>query len=174
VRRGCGDAYRHTKMALVEDFESKSLLARGGLRLHVRASAFRVGTELLVLQIARAEREQGALPHKSADVVHIVARSACDCRCAPCQRHTVGANAAQLVCITFAGHLVDCNTPKCGLAPRSDACHAHIRNINITQHHHHKQSHTTLAACTHIYARKRLNARKNTLSRTPPAIWQQP
>jgi hypothetical protein len=65
VRRGCGDLYRHTKMALVEDFESKSLLARGGLRLHVRASAFRVGTELLVLQIARAEWERGALPHKS-------------------------------------------------------------------------------------------------------------
>ena len=63
--RGCGDLYRHTKMALVEDFESKSLLARGGLRLHVRASAFRVGTELLVLQIARAEWERGALPHKS-------------------------------------------------------------------------------------------------------------
>jgi len=65
VRRGGGDLYRHTKMALVEDFESKSLLARGGLRLHVRASAFRVGTELLVLQIARAEWERGALPHKS-------------------------------------------------------------------------------------------------------------
>jgi hypothetical protein len=41
-------------MALVEDFESKSLLARGDLRLHVCASAFRVVRELLVLQIARA------------------------------------------------------------------------------------------------------------------------
>ncbi len=123
-------------MALVEDFESKSLLARGDLRLHVCASAFRVVRELLVLQIARAGTRCSAPQEHLGERGAVRQSTRCDALCCKlglrlpvCVRlaeHRWCQCSAACANCTCRASCISPQSPKCGLAPRSDACHAHI------------------------------------------------